>query len=104
MAYLKALHCAQTIPSLSQLVELIVTVVPKMRDFLIILAMSSSGFALAFMLVFKTRSSESRFREYDPWNDELAYDGPSSTFCVLNADSACSTVLALPRPTVALAL
>ena len=36
-AFLKSLHCAQTIPSLARLVQLIVATVPKMRDFLAIL-------------------------------------------------------------------
>ena len=36
LAFLKSLHCAQTIPSLARLVQLIIATVSKMRDFLAI--------------------------------------------------------------------
>ena len=58
MAFVKMLHCAQINHRTARLVQLIIHTVPKMWDFLIVFALLSVGFALAFLLVFKTRITE----------------------------------------------
>ena len=57
-AFLRMLRCAQIFPSLAWLVQLIIHTVPKMGYFLTVFALICVSFALAFLLVFKTRRTE----------------------------------------------
>ena len=69
--FMKLLHSAQIIPSLGQLVQLIITVVPKMGPFVFIFLICTVGCGVAFMLVFR------RFPDptaHPHWDDELEFE------------------------------
>ena len=60
MAFVRLLRCAQIHPSLARLVQLIIHTVPEMGYFLTVFLLIGIGFALAFLLVFKTAHDTSR--------------------------------------------
>ena len=52
LTYLKLAQFLQAFPGLGRLVQLVITVVPAMQNFMVILSLAVAGLGLAFMLVF----------------------------------------------------
>ena len=76
MAFVRMLRCAQINPSLARLVQLITHTVPEMFHFLAVFSLIAVGFALAFLLVFKTARDTSRVEHEIITNedDQLQFD------------------------------
>eukprot|EP01043_Picozoa_sp_COSAG02_P023738 COSAG02_NODE_1275_length_13506_cov_8.845603_18_plen_1068_part_00 len=77
LAYMKVAHFAQGLPGLGRLVQLVISVVSAMRDFLVLFGLTIVGLSLAFMLVFSVApTSSSGAMNHGGRNDSMASDEP----------------------------